>query len=258
LHGDDSKLILLVDPDKEGLVVVMVDTSSLWPVSLKSSRLEILVTTLEEEMIGDQLFLLLWGHGSERVVFTSKLTGELTEGGGDELLDIFSLLSGDGGTKWVIGKVWGNSNSSRVDHLVFVSWERWALEQLVVHGGEMLVTWLVTVVGLNDLVKEWSKRIVGVVGTSVGTDTGVGPLGSRKDTLLEGEAELVSSVLALLPDILGEALLQERGSTSWEMREARDVLPGVEMGAHHAAVVSLLGNSCCVRSTHLFCLKDLN
>ena len=37
LHGDDSQLILFVDPDEESLVVVMEDTSSLWPVSFKTS-----------------------------------------------------------------------------------------------------------------------------------------------------------------------------------------------------------------------------
>ena len=37
LHGDDSELILFVNPHKEGLVVVVEDTSSLRPVSLKSA-----------------------------------------------------------------------------------------------------------------------------------------------------------------------------------------------------------------------------
>ena len=37
LHGNNSKLILLIDPDEESLVVVMEDSSSLWPVSLKTA-----------------------------------------------------------------------------------------------------------------------------------------------------------------------------------------------------------------------------
>jgi len=37
LHGDNSKLIFFVNPDKESLVIVMEDSSSLWPVSLESA-----------------------------------------------------------------------------------------------------------------------------------------------------------------------------------------------------------------------------
>jgi hypothetical protein len=35
LHGDDSKLILLVNPDKECLGVVVEDSSAGWPVSVE-------------------------------------------------------------------------------------------------------------------------------------------------------------------------------------------------------------------------------
>jgi len=37
LHRNNSKLILFIDPDKESLVVVVEDTSSLGPVSLETS-----------------------------------------------------------------------------------------------------------------------------------------------------------------------------------------------------------------------------
>ena len=35
LHGDDSELILLVDPDQESLSIVVEDSSAGWPVSVK-------------------------------------------------------------------------------------------------------------------------------------------------------------------------------------------------------------------------------
>ena len=35
LHGDDSELILLVDPDQESLSVVVEDSSAGWPVSVE-------------------------------------------------------------------------------------------------------------------------------------------------------------------------------------------------------------------------------
>jgi hypothetical protein len=37
LHGDDSQLILFVDPDEEGLGVVVEDTSARRPVSVESA-----------------------------------------------------------------------------------------------------------------------------------------------------------------------------------------------------------------------------
>ena len=44
LHGDDSELILLIDPHEEGLGVVVEDTSAGWPVSVETAGGEILVS----------------------------------------------------------------------------------------------------------------------------------------------------------------------------------------------------------------------
>ena len=54
LHRDDSELIFLVDPDQESLVVIVEDTTGLGPFSLETARLEVLVTTLEQEVISDE------------------------------------------------------------------------------------------------------------------------------------------------------------------------------------------------------------
>ena len=40
LHGDDSELILLIDPDEESLGVIVEDTSAGWPVSVKVASLQ--------------------------------------------------------------------------------------------------------------------------------------------------------------------------------------------------------------------------
>ena len=241
LHGDDSQLILLVHPNEEGLVVVVEDTTSLRPVALETSRLEVLVTTLEEEVVSDQLLLLGLSHGLKGVVLALKLAGELVESGHNETLDLTSLGSVDLGTKRVGGKVSGNSDSSRVDHLVLIRRESGAVELVGIHGGDVLVRGLVAVVGLDDLVEERGKGVVRVVGASIGADTGVGPLRAREDALLEGEAESVSSVLALLPDGGSEALGEERGGTSGEVREAGDVGRSLEERADHGAVGVGLG-----------------
>jgi hypothetical protein len=100
----------------------------------------------------------------------------------------------------------------------------------------VLISGLVAVVSLNNLVHEGSEIVVRFVGTSVHTDTRVGPLSSREDCLLESESVLVLSVLALLPDVLGEALGEEGAGAGGEVRHALDVGGGLEVLAHHGSV----------------------
>ena len=47
LHGNDSELIFFIDPDKEGLIVVMEDTSSFWPISVASACFEETISFFE-------------------------------------------------------------------------------------------------------------------------------------------------------------------------------------------------------------------
>ena len=63
VHGDDSELILLVDPDQECLFLVVENTSASWPVSVETTGLQESVSFLEEEVIGNQLSLFFFGHG---------------------------------------------------------------------------------------------------------------------------------------------------------------------------------------------------
>jgi hypothetical protein len=37
LHGDDSELVLFVDPDEESFGIIVENTSSRWPVSVESA-----------------------------------------------------------------------------------------------------------------------------------------------------------------------------------------------------------------------------
>ena len=44
LHGDDTELILLIDPDQESLVGIVEDTTALGPVTLHTGNLQVGVT----------------------------------------------------------------------------------------------------------------------------------------------------------------------------------------------------------------------
>ena len=111
LHGDDTKLVLLIHPDEEGLSIVVEDTTRLGPVVLETARFKILVTTLEKEVIGDELVTLTIGHGSEGVVLALELSSEGVEGRDDLGLDLTTLLSSDACAQGVVSEVTGNSDS---------------------------------------------------------------------------------------------------------------------------------------------------
>ena len=57
LHGDDSQLVLLVDPNEESLLLVVEDSTTLRPVSVQATGFEETITLLEEEVIRDELIL---------------------------------------------------------------------------------------------------------------------------------------------------------------------------------------------------------
>ena len=58
LHGDDSELVLLVDPDEERLGIVVENATSFGPVAVQAASLEEAVALLEQEVIVDKLFLI--------------------------------------------------------------------------------------------------------------------------------------------------------------------------------------------------------
>ena len=72
LHGNDTELILLIDPDKEGLVVVVENTTAFGPVALHTGNLQVGVTRHEEEMVIDELLADLLVHAGQGVVVTFR------------------------------------------------------------------------------------------------------------------------------------------------------------------------------------------
>jgi len=74
----------------------------------------------------------------------------------------------------------------------------------------VLVVLSMSVILGDDLIEKWGEGIVRVVGSSVDTNTRVGPLSSGEDSLFERETVFISSVFACFPDIWGKAFLEER------------------------------------------------
>merc|ERR1712126_674023 len=94
LHGDDAEMVLLVDPDQEGLGVVMPDTATVGPVTGHTGAGEEGRDGLvEEEVIVDQLILLGLGHLGKGVVLALELTLEAGEGIDGDLLNGTTLTT---------------------------------------------------------------------------------------------------------------------------------------------------------------------
>jgi len=173
LHGDDSELIFFVDPDEESLGIVMEDTSTRWPVSVKVASSKESVSLLEEEMVVDELLLISGGHTFEWVEFTSKITFESATGRDDFVHDFESLFLGNTWTKWVVGQVSSNSNSSGVDHLGVIFGEFSVFDTIGGHVGDVLGVWAVFVIVLNNLIEHLVEGGVRIVRSSINSDTRV-------------------------------------------------------------------------------------
>jgi len=124
-HGDDTELILLVDPDKEGLVVIVEDTTTLRPISLHTGDSQVSVSRHKQEVIINQLLANRLLHSCEWIVFSSKFTSEGLDSIGHELLNSKTLFLGDtrrksksidGATNTDSGGVnWGTINNVSLD-----------------------------------------------------------------------------------------------------------------------------------------------
>ena len=55
LHGDDSELVLLIDPSEESLLLIVVDPPALRPVPLHASGNQVLVARNKQEVVVNQL-----------------------------------------------------------------------------------------------------------------------------------------------------------------------------------------------------------
>merc|ERR1719312_1260111 len=51
LHGDNSKLVLFIDPNEEGFVIIVEDSTTLRPVSFHSSNSQVGIPRHEKEVI---------------------------------------------------------------------------------------------------------------------------------------------------------------------------------------------------------------
>uniref|UniRef100_A0A182VAI8 Uncharacterized protein n=1 Tax=Anopheles merus TaxID=30066 RepID=A0A182VAI8_ANOME len=101
LHRDDAQMVLLVAPDQEGLVVVVVDTATGRPVAARVGGLQETVALLEQEVIVDQLLLDGLVHAGQRVELALQLTLQPGQRGRHLALHLLVLGLGQAGVERV-------------------------------------------------------------------------------------------------------------------------------------------------------------
>jgi len=204
LHGDDTELILLVDPDKEGLGGVVEDATALGPVTLHTSHLQVGIARHEEEVIVDQLLADLLVHASQGIVVASQIASELSEGSLHQVLNTNTLLLGDAGgqTESLDGAT--DTDSDGVDGDL---WEDVAVDLGDVHVGGVLEVGGEAVVLADEGIKDILEVNVGVLVTSVDAAVLVVELDSASNGLGQGEARGLGDVgTQLVPLFLGHVL----------------------------------------------------
>ena len=200
LHGDDSELILFVDPDQESLGSIVEDTSALWPISLHTSNSQVSVSRHEEEVIINKLLSDLLVHSSQRIVLSSKVPREGSSSTLHQFLNTKSLFLGNSRrqTKSINGT--SNTNPGRVNGNI--------LSNITVNLGSIHIRRVSgvsrdSVVFLNDRIKDWSKVLVGIPVSSINSTVLIVELHSTGDSLDQSEARGLSfDVLQLVPDRL--------------------------------------------------------
>ena len=117
LHGDDAKLVLFVDPYKEGFVVVVEDAATFGPFSVDAGGFKEAVTFLEEEVIVDELLSGLVVHSGQGVVLSSEVSSKALQNFDDFLLDFETLFLGERRGEAITFEVSGHTDAGGNDVL---------------------------------------------------------------------------------------------------------------------------------------------
>jgi len=219
LHGNDTKLIFLIDPGKEGFGSIVVDTTSLWPVSFHTSNLEISVTRHEKEVIINELLSDLLVHTSEGIVGSLKISLEVSKGFFHKSFNTLTLFFGDtrGKTKSIDRAT--DSDTARVNWNITVNvsfnFVRVHIRSVSSRGQDSMVF-------LDDWVENNGKVLVRIPVTSIDTAMLVVKFNRYSNSLVQCESRgLCLDVLEFLPFVFGDMFGYKRvlrlddGKVAW-------------------------------------------
>jgi hypothetical protein len=116
LHRDDSELILLIYPDKERLGIVVENTTTRRPITVKIASEKEPVSFFEKEVVINELLLNCRVHAFERVEFTLEISVEIFSSFNNGFHDLESLCLANTWTKRIICEVSTNTDTCGVYH----------------------------------------------------------------------------------------------------------------------------------------------
>jgi len=207
LHGDNTKLVLFIDPDQECFLVIVEDSTSLGPIPLHASNGKVSVPRNKQEVVVHKLLTNSFIHACQRVVISRKILGEVLNSRLHQLFNTQALIFGDsrGKTKSINGTA--NTNSAGVDWSIF---NNVALDFADIHVRGMLSRSADSMIFLDKGIKDRSKVLVGVPITSIDTTVLVVEFNSTCNGLNQCEARCLGlDVFELLPDIFGDMLCNQ-------------------------------------------------
>lgn len=111
-------------------------------------------------MILNQLLSVSLRELTKLVVLACKFTLKGIEGLLSSLLDSVALLAGDARSERVGGKVATDSNAGATDHLRVLFIEGRHVQLGVIHVADVFGVFSVTMVSIDDLIKERGKLVV--------------------------------------------------------------------------------------------------
>ena len=97
LHRNDTEFIFFIDPDEEGLIRVVEDSTALGPVAVQTASIKEPITLFEEEVVFDKLLLCSLIHSFKSIESASQVTGKIIASCHDMLHDLVALIIGDTG-----------------------------------------------------------------------------------------------------------------------------------------------------------------
>jgi len=208
LHGDDTELIFLIDPQKEGLGGIVEDSTALGPVTLHAGNGEVGISGNEEEMIINKLLTDRLFHASEGIVVSGKISGKSGKSNLHEALNSKTLFLGDSGgkTESIDGATDTDTGGVNGHIRVDVSGDLGDIHvrSVLGIGGDAVVL-------LDDSIEDLSEILVGIPITSIDTAVLVVKLDSAGNGLGEGESRgLGDNVLDLVPSLLSDVLGHQR------------------------------------------------
>jgi len=216
LHGNDTELILLVDPDKEGLVSIVEDATAFGPVTLHTSDLQVGITRHEEEMVINELLANSLIHTGQCIVVTGQISLQLGEGVLHESLNIDTLLLGDSGGKTESLDGAADTDSARVNGDIGFNVGG---DFGGVHVRGVLEVSSKTMVLTDEGIKDISEVKIRILITSIDTAMLVVELNGTSDSLGQGETRGCGNMVAQFCPFFGGDVLGSQGVSRFDFGE---------------------------------------